>query len=118
MDPRLIRLRVELFTAAQQLTGDDLAAFKTLIDEVHDIVHVGDERAEESSAEPVNGWLAVDEEAGRTSDATATWLPIVGDLHDHAGHRRGFRYFEVGRELTVAVVPQPPIITVRPKVTP
>lgn len=34
MDPRLIRLRVELFSAAQTLRGDDLREFWTLIDEV------------------------------------------------------------------------------------
>ena len=33
-DPRIIRLRVELHTAAQQLKGDDLKAFTDLIREV------------------------------------------------------------------------------------
>lgn len=36
-DPRLIRLRVELFTAAQTLKGEDLAEFKKLIREITEI---------------------------------------------------------------------------------
>jgi hypothetical protein len=34
MDPRLIRLRVELFTAAQELTGEDADEFWKLIGEL------------------------------------------------------------------------------------
>ena len=33
-DPRLLRLRVELYTAAQSLTGEDAAEFWRLIDEI------------------------------------------------------------------------------------
>lgn len=33
-DPRILRLRIELYAAAQQLRGEDLAAFTTLIGEV------------------------------------------------------------------------------------
>lgn len=36
-DPRLLRLRVELFTAAQMLKGEDLLEFWTLIDELNDM---------------------------------------------------------------------------------
>ena len=34
MDPRLLRLRVELYTAAQMLEGEDLREFAALIREV------------------------------------------------------------------------------------
>lgn len=34
MDPRLLRLRVELLTAAQTLQGEDLAEFWKLIDDL------------------------------------------------------------------------------------
>lgn len=34
MDPRLFRLRIELYTAAQSLRGEDAEAFWTLIREV------------------------------------------------------------------------------------
>lgn len=37
MDPRLIRLRVELFSAAQLLTGEDAEEFWTLLEEVQSI---------------------------------------------------------------------------------
>ena len=37
MDPRLLRLRVELYTAAQVLKGEDAAAFWQLIDEIQQI---------------------------------------------------------------------------------
>ena len=33
-DPRILRLRVELYTAAQTLKGDDLKAFTDLIREI------------------------------------------------------------------------------------
>lgn len=38
VDQRLYRLRVELYTAAQTLKGDDLAYFTELIDEVAELV--------------------------------------------------------------------------------
>jgi len=37
MDPRLTRLRVELYSAAQMLKGEDAEEFWKLIDEVHDL---------------------------------------------------------------------------------
>ena len=37
MDPRLVRLRVELFTAAQSFRGEDLREFWKLIDDVSSI---------------------------------------------------------------------------------
>jgi len=39
-DPRLIRLRLELYTAAQTLKGDDAKYFWTLIDEIYDLKSV------------------------------------------------------------------------------
>lgn len=50
MDERLIRLRVELFTAAQSLTGEDAEAFWTLIDEVASIKRVIARRPARESA--------------------------------------------------------------------
>lgn len=64
-DPRLVLLRVELYTAAQILKGEDLAEFQQLIGEIHDIL--GFEASRASGVPP--GPPAVptdgkDEEAG------------------------------------------------------
>lgn len=37
MDQRLIRLRIELYAAAQSLTGEDAKYFWNLIDEINSI---------------------------------------------------------------------------------
>lgn len=39
-DPRILRLRVELYTAAQTLKGDDLAAFTELIKEIAQLLEL------------------------------------------------------------------------------
>lgn len=60
VDPRLLRLRVELFTAAQTLKGDDLKYFHEL---VHDVAQICDvvplvndalKQATEAEAKPMS----------------------------------------------------------------
>jgi hypothetical protein len=53
-DPRLTRLRVELYAAAQLLKGEDLAEFRTLIAEVYGVLEL-DAKHEHEQREAVSG---------------------------------------------------------------
>ena len=49
MDPRLFRLRIELYTAAQSLEGEDAEAFWALIREIAEMELVTRPRPSEAS---------------------------------------------------------------------